>query len=200
MKIYLSALSLAIAVSSPLPLHAGNVKCTCPAIAADGVGNSSCSASEADDRCTVDFNEFGEALEQEAVATIESLADGLGLEVQPPSQLFQSTPEFSLEIAKELEPDALVVQIMSYAFVALLQTESGFWIKEDSEFGEALSDLLNQSDAVAQAFLTPGIQIGDPDELYFVSHGCLEIETSSDNWVMYKAFWSNAARSPQCVP
>src|SRR5437763_632892 len=36
------------------------VRCSCPRISATGVGSTSCSASESDGRCTIDFNVFGE--------------------------------------------------------------------------------------------------------------------------------------------
>src|SRR5689334_12269066 len=55
-----------VTLMPPLPARAANVNCSCPSVAADGIGNTSCSTAESNGRCTIDFNTFGAAREERA--------------------------------------------------------------------------------------------------------------------------------------
>src|SRR4051794_23155083 len=87
-------------------------QCTCPKIAASGVGDTSCSASEADNKCTVDFNVFFER-ENRAV----DLLSKAGV-----PQIRMPDPTISANVVLQQyrsDPDRLVDAILIYLFVGL---------------------------------------------------------------------------------
>ena len=71
-----------------------------------------------------------------------------------------------------------------------------------SELGDLRIELIESSSEVVQAFIQNvdvfGASSGEFEAK--VRHGCIEIADhgTGEYWGMYKAFWSDFARSPRC--
>src|SRR5579859_7492450 len=85
-------------------------RCTCPKVPALGVGDSSCSASESDGRCAVDFNLFGPEREQRAVDLLKPV---LGRFEAPSSDMS------SVDAIMRSSPDQIVDFVLVYLVVGL---------------------------------------------------------------------------------
>lgn len=70
---------IALLLLVPWPTLAGEVQCNCPSVPAEGTGDTSCSATESNEVCTIDFNTF--AIEDEQAA-LELLSDATTLPIR----------------------------------------------------------------------------------------------------------------------
>ena len=164
-----------------------DVKCSCPTIDAEGEGNTSCSASESNNKCTIDYNLFAER-EQRAAIMLRSKDISF---LQPPPQL-NSLQLGTLQYQQRVDA---VILFMSVAASAQGQPVS-----------TALAELVNRlrdnySRDIEQAFLpVPPNRTGrifrDTQDVV-ISSGCVETRVSG-LWVMFKASWSPFRQAPRC--
>ncbi|MBS0642883.1 MAG: hypothetical protein U1E70_28555 [Acetobacteraceae bacterium] len=181
-------------------------RCSCPSVAAIGVGDSSCSAHESDKRCTVDFNLFGAERERRAISLLAPI-------IQP-----LSVPDPSLSSVDALvrgRPDQVPDFILIYLTVALadsvaldrvsLGTATEF-LRNLTQFrtdlGGIVVDMFQRGDLLPSN-PSPGDvraverRVGNAQAI--LSPGCIEV-ASRDVWVMFKTPWSQARSAPRCGP
>lgn len=202
--------ALMIAVMSAISVSA-KVQCSCPTISADGEGNTSCSASESDGRCTIDFNLFGKESETRAAELLRNLGRK-GLTIPNPTL----SPSQSLTTLSKSREQELVDAVLIYMTVAagnqyarLPQSVPVDSLKELVD--AACSDDLKKR--IYGAFNQNALQQwwGCSDEDLrnrqirsetvggaIVSPGCIEFTTSNGLWIMFKTNWSPARIFPRC--
>lgn len=192
---FIALMVMLAGIGAGSPAH--SVECTCPTIAADGVGNSSCSASESNNRCKVDFNEFGER-EQMAVDALSKA----GLKLQPlsPTQDFHQALLANLDegtifdtLSVYLNVAAVQQNASATQLTAVLDVANQFRNQILSAFSQDARQLMNQPGP-----MPPGqTQILEQNPAIVVSPGCVEI-SASGLWVMYKAYWAMARDAERC--
>ena len=189
---------VSIALISHTPARVAT-ECTCPKVPASGVGNSSCSASEDNGKCTVDFNIFFER-EIRAIALLKQ-AD---VAVAAPTPSANSTAALA-----ELKgrPNQLTDAIIIYLTVALSAQPNA------SALTKVVGRIANTvrsppvSSRLATAF-DPNSGGGLPSSdnppfdtfegnRFRIVRGCIEL-FADDTWVMFKTNWSTYAATPRC--
>jgi hypothetical protein len=194
----LALILASIAAISNTPARA-ETQCTCPKVAASGVGNTSCSASESNSKCTVDFNIF---FEREARATALLSRAGLQLSV-PDSNLSASIGLAQLKN----QPNQLADAILIYLTVALSAQPNANELNQVVQriastvrSGTISSRLVTAFDPSAGAGLqrSDNPQLDDFDGMRGrIVPGCIELFIG-DTWVMFKTNWSPYAATPRC--
>jgi hypothetical protein len=182
--------------------------CVCPKIPASGQGNTSCSASEASNRCTVDYNEFYER-ERRSVEFLSKANIG-------PIR----APDPSMNAAEALarlrgRNDELADAVLIYLMVALSAQPSA---SDLVPAARAIAEVVRSqtiSSRVAEAFSSR--EAGGDDSLLRsppqnvrveqfsvgdrvsgrIVPGCVEFY-ARDAWVMFKAQWSPYRFQPRC--
>lgn len=185
--------------------------CGCPTIAANGKGNTSCSTSESNGRCTIDYNLFSPAAERLAA---ELLAKG-GMSVQtPPSDVnsVRNLLELALQGGNRLT-DAVLVYLMVATADRSIDGSINNSADIASEVVRVVSPYRNQ---IEQAFSGESMQrwLSEPDDKLrgnrppvdanafagdqlMIAPGCIEVSTGRF-WVMFKASWSPLRFAPRC--
>ncbi|WP_425404228.1 hypothetical protein [Hwanghaeella sp.] len=185
------------------------VKCSCPSVKADGEGNSSCSASESGDRCTIDYNMFGER----EVAAYQAL-ESLGIKASSPKPGLNTImalegAEGEGELVEAVLLYLTVAAVDQYNNDAILGRDSTINIKElyaveklvQSQKGQIWT-AFSRSNAekfrsMDRSEITNGV-VGSQDiGSGTLSPGCIEIQ-AENLWVMFKTFWSPARFFPGC--
>ena len=161
------------------------VKCTCPTIDAEGEGNTSCSVSESNNKCTIDYNLFAE---REARAAQLLAEFNINLALPHPNLSSASLPSLSsqervdavilfLSVAASSEGASISYELMTIIDTLRWQYS---WLVEQA-FGQQGS--------------STGILVNDHDVV--ISHGCIEMSVAG-LWVMFKASWSHFREAPRC--
>lgn len=184
-------------------------QCTCPRILASGEGNTSCSASESNNKCTVDFNVFLER-EDRAVRLLAgagisnlSIPDNRTNAVDALAQLRGRQSQFT---------DAILI----YLIVALSAQPNTSDLTDVVRRVSASVRSGTVGDRIMQAFDPSGAGFGGTDEELRrrslpnasienfgnqitgrVVPGCIEL-FAGNTWVMFKAFWSPYRVMPRC--
>ncbi len=194
----LALILASIAAISTTPARAAT-ECACPKVPASGVGNTSCSASESNGKCTVDFNIF---FEREARATALLSKAGVQLRVPDPSL------SASVGLAQlKNEPNQLADAILIYLTVALSAQPNANELNQVVQriastvrSGTISSRLVTAFDPSAGAGLprsdNPPLDNFDGTRGRIVP-GCIEL-FAGDTWVMFKTNWSPYAATPRC--
>lgn len=214
----LALVLLLYAFCGPLPAYAAN-QCSCPSIAADGKGNSSCNATETGSRCTIDFNRFPPPFEELARDSLNEIgASGAQSPILFPPETVTAVEVDQQEsaiilrdiIARGGENQALVDTLMVYLTVAVASREDGTALfKEHMSFFVELYAWLDANEEILRtAFIPPTVgstpevtRLGGQDGgglTVQVALGCIEAR-SGGIWVMYKAFWSPSSSIGQCL-
>jgi hypothetical protein len=188
--------------------YGADIQCSCPNIAADGVGNSSCSASELDSRCTVDFNFFSERVEQEAADFLEKNMGNFVFysRIGPETGSLRGLDEGGArELGARSGGQELIDQIMIYSLVASLQNSSFYEQINPELFRRVYQIVRERTGAVASTFSGNGapIIIERADIRLIVVNGCIEyqfndVQFDGIQWFMFKTFWSSVAQAPRC--
>jgi len=198
---YAASLALilaSIAAISNTPARA-ETQCACPKVPASGVGNTSCSASESNGKCTVDFNIF---FEREARAV--ALLSKAGVQLRVPDRNLSA----SVGLAQlKNEPNQLADAILIYLTVALSAQPNANELNKAVQgiastvrSGPVSSRLVNAFDPSAGAGLprsdNPAFDNFEGSR-WRVVPGCIELFTG-ETWVMFKTNWSPYAATPRC--
>lgn len=209
LRLFFCCTALVIAlISTPV---SAKVQCSCPTISADGEGNTSCSASESDGRCTIDFNLFGSESEMRAAKLLQNIGY---TDLKAPN--FTLSPSQALAAMSSSSEKNLVDAILVYMTVAagnqyarIPQSVPLEGLKElvnvarskdlkkliYEAFNKAASEeWLNYSDIDLRG---RGIQTKTVGRA-IASPGCIEFTTSAGLWIMFKTNWSPARIFPRC--
>jgi hypothetical protein len=177
-----------------LPTPASSaVKCSCPSVAADGEGNSSCSAAESNNRCTIDYNLFAER----ELRAAEFLNKSGTVTVQ-------ARPDQGIDVLSTLNGQEFVAQVALYLSIAAIDqlTSRPETINSDSVV-QLINLVINEyQETLLQAFREPASPDASPEVLLsndniVISRGCLEIMRDG-LWMMFKAYWSPARDIARC--
>lgn len=209
LKVLSCCAGLMIALMS-IPVSA-RVQCSCPTISADGEGNTSCSASESDGRCTIDFNLFGPESENRAAQLLIRL--GRKNLTLPNAKL---SPDQSLQALSSSSEAPLVDSVLIYMTVAAgnqyARMPNSVPLNSLKELVDAVSSnelkksinaafdwgarkkWLSYSDEDLRSLRIRAKTVG----CAIVSPGCIEFTTSDGLWIMFKANWSPARIAPRC--
>src|SRR5580704_5368092 len=198
------ALTMALAIVSTsilvsIPASAATTQCTCPKVPASGVGNSSCSASESNGKCTVDFNIFAE---REARAAALLRRADVQLYVPDPNR------DAIIGLAElKSQPNKLVDAIIIYLAVALSAQPNANDLTEvvrtiaTTVRSPVISSRLDTAFDPSAGF---GLARSDNPPLENfggikgrIVQGCIELFIG-DTWVMFKTSWSPYASTPRC--
>jgi hypothetical protein len=196
---------------------AATIQCTCPSIAAEAKGNSSCSATETGSRCTIDFNRFPDFLESKAAEDLsKALDEGVNFPPEGVDKSFAESEESAavlseaIRVATESKNDDGFNQLLLiYLTIAVAsRTDAENVYKGNADFFSDLRNVVSaQSASLQNAFKIPdavpaieGVVVGRAEygkvSLIFTP-GCVEAR-SGEIWVMYKTYWASAARLPRC--
>lgn len=205
-----------------MPEAFGETQCSCPTVKADGVGNSSCSASESSDsgRCKIDFNEFGTREARAADILAGTRVSNLNWNRDT---RFSLAPQFGnarerllvfrtplLEINGQLADVILLYLTVAAAGLTDAPPDSKF----AKQIVRAGAKAAEHKEEIQEAFGSRQIEIwrGREDrslsiewQMFLrtdnvdIAPGCIEV-LSDGLWMMYKAFWSPARKAPQCKP
>jgi hypothetical protein len=188
--------------------------CACPTVQANGKGSTSCSASESNGRCTIDYNLFSPAAEQLAGQLLT--AGGLP-QIRIPSPGI-NTIQNLLELSQRGGPplvDAVLVYLMVATADRIIDGTGGN--ATDSAVRDIVVIVTPFRDRIETAFNgenmtqwlgTPNEQIpANPaqfglftslaDNRLILAPGCIEVR-SGNLWVMFKASWSAMRLKPRC--
>lgn len=214
---YVGPLLLAVTLVAYSSNSAAAIQCTCPSIAAEAKGNSSCSATETGSRCTIDFNRFPDFLESNAAEDLSRMLDG-GVNFPPEGidKSFADTEESAavlseaIRVAVESKNDDSFNQLLLiYLTIAVAsRTDAEDIYKGNADFFRDLRNVVStQSAPLQNAFKIPDVvpaiegvvieraEFGKVSLIF--TPGCVEAR-SGEIWVMYKAYWASAARLPRC--
>ena len=173
---------------------AGSVRCTCPSVKADGKGNTSCSATETGNRCTIDFNEFGRHVEYQAAQALSNATNRSFAVVE-----FRRRNTYGRFSSLFSRQDRLLDQLAIYMAVSTVQVTD--LRPSSSNVRRALKDMVeklrNNGATIRRVFLSETSRTRHYAGSLNVSSGCIEVRVSGF-WFMYKAAWSKAKSSPQC--
>ncbi len=186
----------------------GKVQCSCPKIAADGEGQTSCSASESGGRCTIDFNLFGQASEKRAADLIRR--HGERPKLKPPNP--ELAPDAALRELSLQGGDALIDAVLVYMTVAAgnqsAREPKSVPLGDLQELVKAIGTVplakrieqaFNQQALQQWANRSPQAKIPpEPDQRFTISPGCVEFTSSGGLWLMFKTAWSPARIFPRC--
>jgi hypothetical protein len=195
----LALILASIAAISNTPARAVT-QCACPKVPASGAGNTSCSASESNGKCTVDFNIF---FEREARAVALLSRAGVQLRVPDPN----SSATLGLAQLKN-EPNQLADAILIYLTVALSAQPNANDLNQVVQriastvrSGPISARLVTAFDPTGGAGLpgadNPSLDNFDVNTRGRIVPGCIELFTG-DTWVMFKTNWSPYAAAPRC--
>ncbi|WP_050385880.1 hypothetical protein [Bradyrhizobium pachyrhizi] len=184
--------------------------CACPTVQANGKGNTSCSASESNNHCTVDYNLFSPASEQ---AAAELLAKG-GMSVQtpPPINTLQALEQLALQGG-----DRLTDAVLVYLLVATADRAIDGALNNSADIAQELVQIVRPyRSQIGTAFSGENMQrwLPEPDQRLrggnpgvnvdvlvgnqlIIAPGCVEVSTTRF-WAMFKASWSPMRFTPQC--
>jgi len=194
-------------LATALPESASANDCACPTVRAFGKGNTSCSASESDGRCTIDFNLF----DPRAEAVAANLLRSAGLEVVQPPPI--PTVQALIEIGQR-DPDLLADAVLVYLMVAAADqaidtsADSSRGAQDVARLARPLRKQISSEfspDTTQRWLATPDSQLGQTqpqvnsfsDNQVVLAPGCLEIRTDRF-WAMFKASWSPLRVRPRC--
>jgi hypothetical protein len=177
------------------------VRCSCKTISADGEGNTSCSAAESNNRCTVDFNQFARERTDQAFSMAQ---DAPGISIKPPSPL--ENPIAALATSPEKLPLVTV-----YLLVAAASLQSRFpGTFSSSDVKSLLSQVRQERQRIEDAFSdkqredwsrTADANVGNFNVSVAgdvtTAPGCVEVYAGG-RWIMFKAAWSPARVTPRC--
>jgi len=173
---------------------AGRVNCECPSISAKGTGNTSCSATENIDECTIDYNQFDPIIIEEAKSFVSqyTLRSIKYKHIRQSQQLFK------------LSPDNLVDQLLIYMMVAFVQSRKPIIVTK--QLSEQLSvsfqsmQTKKNANKIHQAFHDESRRHKNSykNKGVYVTNGCIELRIGNKFWVMYKNDLSKVASHPQC--
>lgn len=177
-------------------------QCTCPRVQASGVGNTSCSASESNGKCTVDFNIFFER-ENRAVDLLKR-AGISSIHVPDP----RNNAVIGLANMRGRR-DEFVDAILIYLTVALsAQSNANDLVPTVRQIIDAVRSS-SMADRILQAFDPSGAGFLQPDRTNPVIEnfpsrirgrmvpGCMELFVDNA-WVMFKTNWSPFSNAPRC--
>ncbi len=183
-------------------------QCTCPSVKAEGKGNTSCSASESGNWCTVDFNLFSPDIEQRAAAIVSTQLSGKVILQSPNMPAIRQ-----LEEAGKLNSDQLVPLIATYMIVGAVNQliDQPTTISEQAIKSAVKSlDSRDVKSYVVEAFSNtamdwyrkPGsggfsTSLVRRQKDFTLSPGCIEYRVSG-LWMMFKASWAAARNLRQC--
>lgn len=205
MRQLICSLLLLLAALSVAPEVAAGVKCSCPKVAADGEGNTSCSAAESNGRCAIDFNVFFEREQRAESLLIRTLRGVRGY-----GQLNTPDPRASAQDAllkAKGSSDRVRDTVLIYLTVALSALAEGGGTDAQAAVPEIAEALREQSARVNEAF-DPSLSINrqfSPQRLtvgstsMVIGTGCIEVLTRTGVWVMFKANFSPSASYPRCA-
>ena len=190
---------LALAIFISLLAHtafSGTVRCECPEVNAKGTGDSSCTATETGGECTIDFNTFNLADEEQAFTLLKEVTSVKGVVWTR----FNQYPGLTFQRAQGLEDRELVDLLMVYVLVSGVQGRTGLGHMPIGDIHSALSENRGR---VVQAFVGEDIKLihgAGPHPQILVSNGCIEVGGPWEQyWAMFKAYWSSAASEPRCA-
>ncbi|MQU91733.1 hypothetical protein [Sinorhizobium meliloti] len=210
-RFHRTVLPILLAASCVSPIHAlGANQCNCPQVPAKGEGNSSCSASESNGSCTIDFNIFydrenraAQLLEQAGIASV-SLPDA-ELQAADALQAVAGTPRLLadallvyLTVALSAQPNANELTVVVREIAGVLHS-SDFEERLTQAFDPALVSSIS-SDEDLRNNPPQSVEVGrlSPTELSGrIVPGCIELFTSNA-WVMFKTSWSPHRLQPRC--
>lgn len=211
-RAFLLSVSLALgSVAALLPWQGARANdCACPTIQANGKGNTSCSTSESNNRCTIDYNLFSPAAEQTAA---ELLAKG-GMPVQtpPPINTLQALEQLAVQGG-----DRLTDAVLVYLMVATADRAIDGALNNSGDIAQDVVQIVRPyRNQIGQAFSGENMQrwLPEPDQRLrggnpgvnvdvlagnqlTIAPGCVEVSTVRF-WVMFKASWSPMRFTPQC--
>jgi hypothetical protein len=181
-------------------------RCECPSVKAYGEGNSSCSASESNGQCSVDFNVFAER-EARAYEFLQSL----DLPTNSFADLSNLDPNLSvvdaLELAKAGGNQRAASTVLLFVLVAASAGEDA--VQRRGAARQVGVAILENVDQVTAAFQyrdvgqIPEQNSGDFREFKvdsvrgYIGPGCIELNVDG-LWVMFKTFWSPLRSNPRC--
>ena len=189
------------------------VQCHCPKVPADGEGNTSCSASEAADRCTIDFNLFGRQSEERAAQMLSKYAD---IRVEPLPNPNLGTDEALKALSSSSQPKQLLDAVLVYLTVALgeqnVKHPDSVRLQDLQELGHAVREGKLAKEIVAafdeHAFnkwstytdedLRKEKILPSRTDHSVIAPGCMEFKTTNGLWLMFKTSWSAARIWPRC--
>jgi hypothetical protein len=202
---------IALLCATLLSVSASANDCACPTVKAYGKGNTSCSASESDGRCTIDYNLFTPAAEQKA-AELLGAASSSRIQAPPPGASVQALMELSLG-GETLLVDAVLVYLMVATADRVLDSDTADISGAARDVVRIVTPFRAQ---IANAFSAAGTRqwLGTPDEKLrgvsppaeassfsdnqlTLAPGCMEVRTTSF-WAMFKASWSPMRFTPRC--
>ena len=192
---------IALAMLAP-PAHAGSVQCECPSVLATGTGDTSCSATETGNACTVDFNTFNERDEERAFDLLRSLTSRRVTRLRSGRDFEGSLGRGDVRrLADRVDTDDIVDTLMVYVLVSNVQApgadeflpelvELHDWMRENDRTIVSTFSGRGSRDVV-------GAEFGSLTAV--VTQGCVEMR-GRGYWTMFKAFWSPSAGAPRCGP
>lgn len=203
MRLLVGVYGFVLALWAPPTL--AKTQCSCPTVDAVGEGNSSCSVAEYKKRCTIDFNQFGQAAEQRAWASLER--------TKPPGEF---KPYFTApgpggagQVMRDLgakSPDLIAATAVLYMTVPVTAQKDGRQLLDYSE--QDLRDLVAFASANGPLFRDVfGRQAGSAEPTpgtwndnikYVRASGCMEVLLPRGLNVMLKMEWSTVAEKPRC--
>ena len=162
------------------------VQCTCPTIDAEGEGSTSCTASESNDKCTIDYNLFGERENRAA-----RFLDYAGISVTRPD------PNMNFAQFVRLSGTQKVDAVIFYLSVAASAQGQEF----DSFFNAMVHELRqNYQEEIMAAFdhrhLKSANLLANESDIV-ISPGCVELRVDGF-WVMFKSARSPYREAPRC--
>jgi hypothetical protein len=201
---HLSIFLILITCASSVSDSSAGTRCKCPSVAAVGEGNSSCSASESNGQCTVDFNVFAEREDRSIELLRNSNAlDGLDHQFFIPDK--NSNSNDVLRRAGELGQNSMADTILVYSLVALsAQQNRESFSREVRSITRAIQE---NSSRISDFFRPPGDllplderprdEINTENVRGLLAPGCIELRVD-DVWVMFKTYWSSLREEPRC--
>jgi hypothetical protein len=180
--------------------------CHCPTVRAFGKGNTSCSSSETDARCIIDYNLFSPLAEGTAAEMLRTA--GLPDVKQPPPGL----PIQALAEVGRSNPENLVDYVLVYLFVAVAEQKIDFDANLDGPAKEIVNIVAPLRPRIQNAFAPAQMeqwlsddrlrQQGIPspsltDDRSVLAPGCFEVRAGG-LWAMFKASWSPMRIRPRC--
>lgn len=184
------------------------VQCTCPTVTADGEGNTSCSASESGERCTIDFNLFGPVREERAA---QILAEVTHEEIFRPDPAASTVEGLTLAEQQGRLVDAVLVYLVVAAADQAARRPDTI---NTGNFSYVANEIREQPRRIEAAFSKSAadswLNVDDESlrraprenpERYggiILVPGCVEVQVN-ELWVMFKTYWSPARLLPRCA-
>lgn len=163
------------------------VKCNCPTIDAKGEGNTSCSASESNNECTIDYNLFAER-EQRA----NNLLNNAGVNLLVPNPRANSIDLRNLHGSRRVDAVILYMSVAASAQGSLVSTKLKHIVQR---LRNNFSTTINQAFTPVPPSSSKTILVNNSNVV--ISSGCVEMRVPG-LWVMFKAQWSPFRAMPRC--